>query len=180
MNLADALLVGKFNLWNRDQDRLRVEHPLQYLFWESTLNCNFFCKHCGSSAGRHQVTGELTTKEIMAVFRSISQIIDPKTVTIAVTGGEPLLRSDLFEVMSYASSLGFPWGMVTNGFLVTPHVVKQMKQSGMKTIVVSIDDIGKHHDRYRNMPGAYDHAPCSKTPYQRKHFRARPNHHNDP
>jgi radical SAM protein with 4Fe4S-binding SPASM domain len=75
-----------------------------------------------------------------------------------VTGGEPLLRQDLFEVMKYAHSLGFGWGMVTNGLLVTEDIVAKAKDAGMQTVDISIDGLGKIHDEFRCREGAYDKA----------------------
>lgn len=145
-------------VWSAHVDYSRLHPDLTYLFWECTLNCNFFCKHCGSSAGRKVFRDELTTAEIKKTFKEISEDFDAKKIMIAVTGGEPLVRKDLFEVMEYASDLGFSWGMVTNGFLVTEEAVENMKKAGMKTVVVSIDGIGKTHDQFRSMDHAYDHA----------------------
>lgn len=147
----------RINSWRID--RLRKKHPLRYLFWEATLNCNFNCQHCGSRAGRgclHQ--GELTTREIKGVFQSIADKVDPKNIMVAVTGGEPLLRQDLFEVMALAHQLGFNWGLVTNGWLVDKNMVKKMKEAGMATIVVSIDGLGEKHDDLRQTEGSFDRA----------------------
>jgi len=157
--LSETVLQGQLRLNSWYINYLRRTHPLRYLFWEATLNCNFDCQHCGSRASRHQhYNNELTTHEIKNVFKSIATKSNPKNIMIAVTGGEPLLRSDLFDVMSYAHSLGFNWGMVTNGSLVSPKVVEQMLQAGMSTIVVSIDGIGKTHDDFRQAPGSYQQA----------------------
>lgn len=159
MDFNELTTLGslRINSWNID--RLRKQHPLTYLFWEATLNCNFDCLHCGSSAGRNKhFNNELTTEEIKKVFKSISNQTDAKKVMVAITGGEPLLRKDIFEVMGYAHSLGFSWGMVTNGSLVTAEVVEKMKKSGMSTVVVSIDGIGKVHDDFRQTPGSYQKA----------------------
>lgn len=155
-SFPEILIRGQLRLNSWYISYLRLTHPLNYLFWEATLNCNFNCLHCGSRASRqNHHSNELTTKEIESVFESISQKTDPKKIMLAITGGEPLLRQDLFEVMTYAHKLGFNWGMVTNGFLVTPKIVSQMKQAGMSTIVVSIDGIGKKHDDFRQTPGSY-------------------------
>lgn len=156
--LGQILKTGQLRVWSYYKNFLRRQHKLTYLFWECTLNCNFFCKHCGSSAGRKKFQGELNTQEIKKAFREIAGDFHPKDIMVAVTGGEPLVRRDLFEVMGYISSLGFRWGMVTNGFLVNDQIVEKMKETRMKTIVVSIDGIGKKHDDFRNMKGAYEKA----------------------
>ena len=156
--LKDILKLGRQKLWTIHREQIRDEHKLTYLFWECTMNCNFFCKHCGSSAGRKHFSNELTTEEIKKAFREIAEDYDAKQITVAITGGEPLMRKDIFDVMGYASSLGFPWGMVTNGFMVNEEIVEKMKEAGMKTIDVSIDGIGKVHDDFRSTENAYKHA----------------------
>lgn len=154
--LSEIFIRGQLRLNSWYLNYLRHNHPLNYLFWEATLNCNFNCLHCGSRASRQNSRkNELSTSEIKAVFKSIAQKTNPSKIMLAITGGEPLLRQDLFNIMTYAHKLGFNWGMVTNGFLVTPKIVDQMKQAGMSTIVVSIDGIGKKHDNFRQTPGSY-------------------------
>lgn len=159
MNFGNLIKTGKLELWAKYKEDLRREHRLSYLFWECTLNCNFNCKHCGSSAGSGKIfKNELLTDEIKSALKNVSDNYDSKKIMIAITGGEPLLRKDLFEVMGYAKSLGFSWGMVTNGFLLTPEKVRQAKSSGMSTVVVSIDGLGQIHDEFRGVNGAYDRA----------------------
>ena len=156
--LKKILKTGKLKAWSIYKEKLRKEHKLTYLFWECTLNCNFLCKHCGSDAGKKVYDGELTTEEIKKVLEEVAQKFRPQEVMLAITGGEPLLRKDLFEVMGFANELGFPWGMVTNGFLVNNDIVEKMKKTGMVSVVVSIDGIGEKHDEFRGVKGAYDRA----------------------
>jgi radical SAM protein with 4Fe4S-binding SPASM domain len=159
VSLKNIFKTGQLELWSKYKDKLRGEHRLSYLFWESTLNCNFSCKHCGSSAGMgKRFDDELTTTEIKKVFADIAKEMDPKSIMIAVTGGEPMMRPDLFEVMKYAHGLGFAWGMVTNGSLLTKEKIAKAKDAGMATVVVSIDGIGEVHDKFRGFPGAYKKA----------------------
>lgn len=156
--LKKILRLGRQRLWLAHRDYLREKHELKYLFWEATLNCNFYCKHCGGYAGKEVFTEVLSKKEIKNAFYDISKNFDAKKITIAITGGEPLLRKDIFEVMEYASSLGFKWGMVTNGFLITEEIIRKMERAGMQTIDISIDGIGNIHDAFRNKQGAYKKA----------------------
>lgn len=157
--LQKILKTGTLRLWAYQRERLRQKHNLTYLFWECTLRCNFNCRHCGSNAkADKKYSGELTTEEIKRTFRQISEDFDPKNIMLAITGGEPLLRQDLFEVMAYTTSLGFPWGLVTNGFLVNEETVRKMKETKMSTISISIDGLGKTHDYFRGVKGAYEKA----------------------
>ena len=158
LKLKNLVEKGRNEFWIRFRDKERLKHELTYLFWEATLNCNFYCKHCGSKAGRRVFKNELATKEIKKTFLEISEDFDTKKITIAVTGGEPLLRKDIFEVMGYAYDLGFSWGMVTNGSLVNKGIVDKMKDAGMKSVVVSIDGLEKTHDQFRNFNGSYQKA----------------------
>ena len=76
---------------------------------------------------------------------------------VNVTGGEPLLRKDLFDVMERVHGLGFPWGMVTNGSLITEETIQRMKNAGMGTVSVSIDGLFEDHENLRRLPGAFPH-----------------------
>lgn len=154
-----AIKIGRFKLWEMHRDYLAATHPLNYIFWECTLKCNFFCRHCGSRAGvNDKDTTELTTMEIKNTFQHIAEKMDASKIMIAITGGEPLIRADLFEVMSFAHELGFNWGMVTNGYLIDANVIEHMISSGMSTIDISIDGIGDTHEVFRGVPGSYARA----------------------
>ena len=110
------------------------KNPVLYnLFWETTLRCNAFCKHCGSRAGGNiNTNNELTTEEIKNAFASIAKKYDASKILINVTGGEPLVRQDLFEVMKFATDLGFNWGMTTNGMLINDEIIQQLQNNGIK------------------------------------------------
>ena len=156
--IRKILKLGSLELWNRSVDAMRQRHELTNLFWECTLKCNFSCKHCGSSAGESSYPDELTTTEIKKTLLLIAKDFDPHLVFLSVTGGEPLIRSDLFEVMSFAKKIGFEWGMVSNGFLVDENSVKKMKESGMSSLVISIDGMDDVHDSFRNKKGSFSKA----------------------
>lgn len=141
-----------------DIQKSLCENPkLDTLFWETTLRCNAKCKHCGSRAGENvKFEDELNGEEVKKVFKEVASKYDAKEILIAVTGGEPLVREDVFDVMKYAKSLGFYWGMTTNGILITDEVVAKMKESGMSTISISLDGLEKSHDEFRGVPGSFN------------------------
>jgi radical SAM protein with 4Fe4S-binding SPASM domain len=153
--LKEIFKLGRQKVWLKHRDFLIEEHKLKYVFWECTLNCNFLCKHCWSNAWEKIIEETLTTKEIKDAFLDISKNFDSKEITIAVTGWEPLLRKDLFEVMKYARSLGFHRWMVTNWFFITQKVIEKMKDSWMETIDISIDWLYEIHDNFRNMKWSF-------------------------
>lgn len=154
--MKNLFKIGKLKLWQKFCENQRIKHPLTYLFWECTLRCNLSCQHCGSSCGFGKTAqDELSTNEIKNVFGTIAQDFDPKQIIIAVTGGEPLVRKDIFEVMKYAHNLGFCWGMVTNGTLISQEIVEKMKEAKMSTISVSLDGLEKNHNWLRGSEDSF-------------------------
>ncbi|MBM4397608.1 MAG: radical SAM protein [Deltaproteobacteria bacterium] len=159
--MPGADLRRRFNLWAwRHYVDLEAGHPrLSYLFWEATLACNLACRHCGSDCHRAQDTSaELTGDEVVRAFDRVASDFGARSVFLAVTGGEPLVRPDLFEVMERLSRLGFPWGMVTNGWSVDDRVVEACRRTRMRTLVVSLDGVdAESHDWLRGR-GSFDRA----------------------
>lgn len=129
-------------------------YPLYSLLIEVTQKCNANCDQCGSRCDIHSEE-TLTKAQILSALRDIKEHIGTYTM-LNITGGEPLLRRDLFEMMTEATRMGFEWGMVTNGSLITDKVIEQMKQSGMKTITISLDGLRETHDTLRHLPGCFD------------------------
>ena len=131
-------------------------YPLRVLFWEATLRCNLFCEFCGSRCGETDTSNELTAEEICGVFKDVAGHYDASRIMINVSGGEPLLRKDLFDIMAYAVSLGYAWGIVTNGTLLTPETVARLDQCSLCTASVSIDGLKEVHDDLRGRQGCFD------------------------
>lgn len=130
------------------------EYRLKTLFWEATLRCNAFCEFCGSRCGEVSCN-EISGEKIEKVFEDIADAYNPGSIMINVTGGEPILRKDLFEVMEKASDMGFPWGMVSNGSLIDKCIIQKLKQSGMKTISISLDGMEETHNRLRKIENGF-------------------------
>lgn len=148
--------IGRLEASKKLRDEQLEKHDLIDLFWECTLSCNAKCKHCGSSAEGKKYPGELTTEEAKAAFRQIAEKFDTHKILINVTGGEPLVRQDLFEIMEYCTNeLGYNWGMTSNGILLNDENVAKLKKANMCTISISIDGLEKTHDEFRGVPGSY-------------------------
>ena len=130
---------------------------LRNLFWEATLRCNAGCPFCGSRCGRQSELKEVDSGTLIKTFESIAGAYDAHSIMVNVTGGEPLLRKDLFSVMDKVHQLGFPWGIVTNASLITDETIQSMKKTGMRTISISIDDLFEAHERMRRLPGSFSH-----------------------
>lgn len=133
------------------------EHKLSDIFWEATLTCNAKCKHCGSNALIKKYDDELTTKQVKKIFYDISKDFLPGEILINITGGEPLVRKDIFEISKYLKKeLGFHIGMTTNGILLNNVNIQKLKDAGLETISISIDGVGKTHDKFRGVEGSYN------------------------
>ena len=145
------------DLFYKQKIEFMKSHPLRFLFFEVTLRCNAHCEHCGSSCGDKLIKDEITGDEIKGVLADIAynSKYDPRNIMLNITGGEPLVRKDLFEIMEYATKLGFNWGMVTNGMLITEEIIDKMKKSGIYSVSVSIDGLEKTHESFRRVPGSY-------------------------
>ena len=137
--------------------QLQKSPKLKYLFLELTSHCNESCLHCGSRCGEFEYD-ELTFDDYKHILNTVKEDFDIRKMMLCITGGEPLLRPDFFEIMNYAKSLGFTWGMTSNGTLIDDEVTKKLYDAGMGTIAVSIDGLPEYHDAFRRTPGGFDAA----------------------
>ena len=131
---------------------------LTSLFLELTINCNEHCRHCGSSCGDIKPKDELTTSEICDFLDYCAKRLSLSQTRLCITGGEPLMREDFFEIMSYANKLGFSWGMTSNGILIDDSIASRLAAAGMRTVSISIDGLPETHDWFRQRNGSYEAA----------------------
>jgi len=133
-----------------------IEPRLHLVAWEITRSCNLNCAHCRASAARGKYDGELTTEEST---RLIDQIVEVGNPIIILTGGEPLVRSDVYSIAEYARSKGLRVVMGSNGTLITPQIAARLKASGLSRISVSVDfPTPELQDRFRGQQGAFESA----------------------
>lgn len=134
---------------------LSAEAP-RVIAWEVTRSCNLACVHCRASALHGPYEGELTTSE---AFTLIDQIAELGSPILILTGGEPLLRADIWEIAERGVAAGLRVVMAPNGTLVTPEVGRKLADVGIKRISVSIDfPNAVEHDAFRGVPGAFEGA----------------------
>lgn len=132
------------------------KHRLSNLFLEVTLRCNAKCEHCGSSCGYTIPKDEISADCLKKSLLEIHEKYGSKNVFLTVTGGEPLMRTDLFDIMEYAVSLGFRWGMTTNGMLINKNIVDLFRKTNMESISISLDGLKETHEKFRKVPGSFD------------------------
>jgi heme b synthase len=129
---------------------------LRLVAWELTRNCNLSCVHCRASATRGPYENELSTEECKKIIDDIAAHAQPVMI---MTGGEPLLREDVFELARYGTDKGLRMVMATNGTLITPEVARKMVEAGVKRISISIDGAtAESHDKFRQVEGAFKGA----------------------
>jgi len=129
---------------------------LRLVAWEVTRNCNLSCIHCRASATRGPYQGELDTASAFTLLDQITTVGNP---IIILSGGEPLLRPDIFDITAYGTEKGLRMVMAPNGTLITESTAKQMKKAGIQRISISLDGAVKEsHDKFRGVVGAFEGA----------------------
>ena len=124
--------------------------------WEVTRNCNLNCIHCRASADLGPHPGEFSRDECLRLIDDIASFSKP---VVILTGGEPLLREDIFEIASYGNEKGLRMVMAVNGTLLNPETIKKIKAAGIQRISISLDGAtAKSHDAFRRVQGAFSEA----------------------
>lgn len=101
---------------------------------------------------------ELTFEQYKAFLDKIKRDFGTHGIQLCITGGEPLLRKDFFDILGYAHSLGFHWGMTSNGTLINDETAARLKECGMGTVSISLDGMKGSHDAFRQTPGGWEAA----------------------
>jgi len=123
--------------------------------WNTTNACNMYCDHCYRDAGC-KAEDELSTAEARTL---LEQITKAGFKIMIFSGGEPLMRTDIVELVAYAMSLGLRPVFGTNGTLITHELAQQLKDAGAMGMGISLDSLDKKkHDEFRKFPGAWDGA----------------------
>ena len=123
------------------------------VIWNLVRRCNLTCKHCYSISADKDFAGELSTGEMLRTMGDLKAFGVP---VLILSGGEPLLRADLFEIAAEAKAQRFYVGLSTNGTLIDAPMADRVAAAGFDYVGISLDGIGDTHDRFRRLQGAFD------------------------
>jgi radical SAM enzyme (rSAM/lipoprotein system) len=149
------IALNLFSKYKRNEYKI---HQLNYIFWECTLRCNLNCQHCGSDCLKDAAVKDMPSADFLSALDQLKEIINPNQTIIVLTGGEALLRNDLEEIGNKLYERGFPWGIVTNGMLLSPKKLISLVDSGLRSITVSLDGLEESHNWLRGNKKSYGNA----------------------
>lgn len=131
---------------------------LRTLFWECTLRCNAACRHCGSDCKATANSKDMPAEDFLKVIDNLTPHVDTHKTFIIFTGGEALVRKDIEEIGAELNRREYPWGIVTNGFLLNAERLQSLKAAGMHSITISLDGFEEAHDWMRRIHNGFQHA----------------------
>lgn len=125
------------------------------VIWNLIRRCNLTCKHCYALSADHDYQGELSTTEVFTVMDDLKAYRVP---VLILSGGEPLLRHDLFEIAARAKAMAFYTGLSTNGTLIDEPMADRVAAAGFDYVGISLDGLRETHDKFRRLDGAFDRS----------------------
>lgn len=129
--------------------------PGPVVIWNLIRRCNLTCKHCYSISTDKDFPGELDTQQVYEVMDDLKKFHVP---VLILSGGEPLMRADIFDISKRAKDMGFYVGLSTNGTLIDESNIQQIAEVGYDYVGISIDGIKSTHDKFRRREGAFDES----------------------
>jgi radical SAM protein with 4Fe4S-binding SPASM domain len=134
---------------------------LRLLFWETTIRCNLACAHCRRIESDKAAVRDLSTRQAKDLIQQLVELgkQQPAMPVLVFSGGEPLCREDLFELVGRAKSKGIVPALATNGTLIDERIARQIKDNGIARVAVSLDGATADvHDRLRQLKGSFESA----------------------
>ena len=125
------------------------------VIWNLIRRCNLTCKHCYALSADHDYAGELGTQEVYTVMDDLRAFGVP---VLILSGGEPLMRPDLFDIAARAQGMGFYIGLSTNGTLIDEPMADRVTAAGFDYVGISLDGLKPTHDKFRRLDGAFDRS----------------------
>jgi radical SAM protein with 4Fe4S-binding SPASM domain len=148
-------VIGPGDSLRYDKQYSSTDKQRPIVVWNCTRKCNLNCVHCYSSAGSKDPAGVLDTGQAKSFIRDLASFGVP---VILFSGGEPLLREDIFELASFAREQGIRTTLSTNGTLISKDTAKEINNASFAEVGISIDGIGARNDKFRRKKGAYKAA----------------------
>ncbi len=133
----------------------RAESRAPVIVWNVCRHCNMTCPHCYAAATDKPSRRRLTTDQALALLHELA---DCGVKVLIFSGGEPLLREDLFELIEFANKLGMSTHLSTNGVLIDPDTARRLKDTGIGYVGVSIDGLAEFNDTYRGLEDGFARA----------------------
>ena len=127
--------------------------PGPVVIWNLIRRCNLTCLHCYALSADKDYAGELSREEVSTVMQDLKTFGVP---VLILSGGEPLLRPDIFDIAQEAKARGFYVGLSTNGTLIDAPMAQRIAAVGFNYVGISLDGISKTHDLFRRKEGAFD------------------------
>lgn len=151
-------IKGEKNSAALARDYIEQSHArARLVFWETTAGCNLSCIHCRRTNVSHKMLKtDLDTENSKRLIEQIKELGSP---ILVLSGGEPLIRPDIFELAGYGTSIGLTLAMATNGTMITGQIAKKVAASGIQRVSVSLDGgTARTHDMFRALEGSYERA----------------------
>jgi heme d1 biosynthesis radical SAM protein NirJ len=126
--------------------------PGPVVIWNLVRRCNLTCKHCYSISADKDFPGELSSDEVFTVMDDLKAFRVP---VLILSGGEPLLRPDIFDIARRAKGMGFYVGLSSNGTLIDENNIERIAEVGFDYVGISLDGMNQTHDTFRRMDGAF-------------------------
>ena len=152
---GDWLRYGKKGSGEREGEVVpaKASERRPIVVWNITRACNLKCVHCYNDSGVGKAANEVSTDQAKSILDDLAEFGVP---SVLFSGGEPLMRADLFELLGYAQERGMRTVISTNGTLITAQVAREVEARGVSYVGISLDGIGQVNDEFRRAPGAFD------------------------
>ncbi|NIA17003.1 MAG: radical SAM protein, partial [Planctomycetes bacterium] len=140
---------------------LQPNRILRLLFWEATIKCNLTCAHCRRLESDEAVITDLSTSQAKEMIEQLAQLgaAQPMMPVLVFSGGEPLCRDDIFDLVGYAKSLGIIPALATNGTMIDAAAAQKISDSRIVRVAVSLDGAtAEVHNRMRQLDGSFEKA----------------------
>jgi len=154
---GDWLRYGKKGSGEREGEIVpkKASERRPIVVWNITRTCNLKCVHCYNDSGVGKPANEVSTDQAKGILDDMAEFGVP---SVLFSGGEPLMRPDLFELIEYAGAKGLRTVISTNGTLITEQTAAKIKERGVSYVGISLDGIGPINDKFRGVEGAFDKA----------------------